>query len=151
MAQDKGFIHVAVWVSSTSRTGKRRSACDQLNQADYNVTEVCSDLGSGKLTNKHTLWTMWEIEINTSYKHPPDSRGERIFFCRVIFPCWLLFQYLFHPCVTTVTFKWSWQSAGKDKVGWLDGVRTHQEMILHATHKWMLVHSHFSSLVWTDP
>ena len=32
----------------------------------------------------------------------PCRSGGRIFFSRVNFLCWLLFWYVFHPCVTTV-------------------------------------------------
>ena len=35
----------------------------------------------------------------------PCWSGGRIFFSRVNFLCWLLFRYLFHPCVTTVARK----------------------------------------------
>ena len=35
----------------------------------------------------------------------PCWNGGRIFFSRVNFLCWLLFRYLFHPCVTTVARK----------------------------------------------
>ena len=35
----------------------------------------------------------------------PCRSGGRIFFSRVDFLCWLLFQYLFHPCVTAVAHK----------------------------------------------
>ena len=35
----------------------------------------------------------------------PCRSGGRIFFSRVDYLCWLLFQYLFHPCVTAVARK----------------------------------------------
>ena len=35
----------------------------------------------------------------------PCWSGGRIFFSRVGFLCWLLFRYLFHPCLTTVARK----------------------------------------------
>ena len=43
----------------------------------------------------------------------PGSSGERIFFTRVNFLCWLLCQYLFHPCVTAVAGKRSWSFCQK--------------------------------------
>ena len=38
----------------------------------------------------------------------PHRNGGRIFFSRVNFLCWLLFQYMFHPHVTAVAHKRSW-------------------------------------------
>ena len=35
----------------------------------------------------------------------PCGGGGRIFFSRVNFLCWVLFQYPFHPCVTVVAHK----------------------------------------------
>ena len=35
----------------------------------------------------------------------PSRSGGRIFFSRINFLCWLLFWYLFHPCVTVVAHK----------------------------------------------
>ena len=44
--------------------------------------------------------------------NPRRSSG-RIFFSRVDFWCWLLFRYLFHPCVTAVARKRSWSFCRK--------------------------------------
>ena len=43
----------------------------------------------------------------------PGRSGRRIFFSRVDFLCWLLFWYLFHPCVTAVAHKRSWSFCQK--------------------------------------
>ena len=43
----------------------------------------------------------------------PCWNGERIFFSRVDFLCWLLFRYPFHPRVTTVARKKSWSFCQK--------------------------------------
>ena len=43
----------------------------------------------------------------------PSKSSWRIFFSRVNFLCWLLFQYPVHPCVTAVTRKWSWSFCQK--------------------------------------
>ena len=43
----------------------------------------------------------------------PCRSGRRIFFSRVNFLCWLLFRYLFHPCVTAVAHKRSWSFCQK--------------------------------------
>ena len=43
----------------------------------------------------------------------PCWNGGRIFFSRVNFLCWLLFRYLFHPCVTAVARKRSRSSCQK--------------------------------------
>ena len=43
----------------------------------------------------------------------PCWSGGRILFSRVDFLCWLLFQYLFHLCVTAVAHKWSWSFCQK--------------------------------------
>ena len=43
----------------------------------------------------------------------PCWSGGRIFFSRVNFLCWLLFQYPFHPCVTTVARKRPWSFCQK--------------------------------------
>ena len=41
----------------------------------------------------------------------PCRNGGRIFFSRVDFLCWLLLQYLFHPCFTAVACKRTGHSA----------------------------------------
>ena len=43
----------------------------------------------------------------------PCWSGGRIFFSRVDFLGWLLFRYLFHPCVTSVARKRSWSFCQK--------------------------------------
>jgi len=49
-------------------------------------------------------WTrVWKVMGSS-----PCGNGGIIFFSRVNFLCWLLFQYLFHPCVTTLACKRSW-------------------------------------------
>ena len=73
----------------------------------------------------------------------PCWNSGRIFFSRVDFLCWLLFQYLFHPCVTTVARKRSRSFCQKCR--W-------QVTAKHAytLHMWILL-NRASALVTTCP
>ena len=63
-----------------------------------------------------TPWPVPAVKVTRDWKVAglnPCMSGRKIFFPRVDFLCWLLFQYPFHPRVTAVARKRSWSFCQK--------------------------------------
>ena len=90
--------------ASRSNLSSWLSMCEGVVWRNRNVQFICpADSGAG---------IAQRLEHQTRDRKVAGSNpcrsGGRIFFSRVNFLCWLLFRYLFHPCVTTVARKRPW-------------------------------------------
>ena len=63
------------------------------------------------LTSKLGCLQLHFLRLHTAESSQSDTH--QFFFSRVNILCWLLFWYLFHPCVTVVARKRSWLSCRK--------------------------------------
>ena len=84
-------------------------ACMHKDTYTHTHTHTCMHAQRHIHTHIHTLGSRQWLECWTrDQKVPgssPGSSGGRIFFSRVNLLCWLLFHYLFNPCVTAVARK----------------------------------------------